>query len=95
MPRTQQQSLSLEEQYRAALQRARTEGLSIVGTGLRVIEGTPRPVYFIPSASEPGYLHSVVCMPRALVCDCLAAQSNRYCKHRALARERLEEQRAK
>ncbi len=77
-------------QYAAALLRAHAAGLRIVAEGLRVVPGIGAcKVYYVPSVSEPGYLHAVVRLPNRLTCDCMGAQGGRYCQHRALAHERL------
>jgi hypothetical protein len=76
-----------QEQYDRALAVVERAGLQVVGTGTTK-DG--RRVYAVPSRTVANLWHLVTVAYGALQCDCRAAQFNRYCCHRAAARQRIE-----
>ncbi len=77
-----------QQQYERMREVAQRDHLSVVGRGVRKSDGAT--VYAVPSRSQANRWHLVVVAYGGLVCDCTAAQFNRYCCHRAAARARME-----
>jgi hypothetical protein len=70
-----------------ALSRAHTSGLHLIGQGYRRADGAR--VLVVSSSRDPNVGHVVTIQGSRLHCDCIAAQYERYCAHRALVHEVL------
>jgi hypothetical protein len=80
--------------YMRALERAQEHHLAVTGESTRPFDRAP--IFLVPSASEPGIVHSVVWVARdsagnggSLICDCYGAWKGNYCMHRACVRAYL------
>lgn len=78
--------------YARATKRAQAQGVHVVFQGKRKFDGAR--VLVVNSATEANKYYSVAVVERELVCDCQAAKSGHYCKHRAAARRFLADERA-
>jgi hypothetical protein len=70
--------------YKAALERALSDGCRIAGKGTMKANGAT--VYAVTSSAEAHRWYLVSVRGLCLTCNCPAGQHNRYCKHRALVR---------
>jgi hypothetical protein len=84
---TEQQATALHK----ALDRARTNGLEIMGHGTMKLDGAR--FLAVNSASQPNVWHIVVIRDGHLECDCEASKYNTLCQHRALVHEALKAER--
>lgn len=78
--------------YERASSRAKAQGIHVVWQGRRRFDGAR--VLVVNSATETNKYYGVAVVGRELVCDCQAAKSGHYCKHRAAARRFLADERA-
>jgi hypothetical protein len=87
--------IEMTEQQKTALakapERARTNGLEIMGHGTMKLDGAR--FLAVNSASRPNVWHVVVIREGRLECDCEASKYGRICQHRALAHEVLKAER--
>lgn len=74
-------------EYERALERAKKLGVEICARGWRRDDGSR--VIGVTSASEDGRVHLVTVRDLSLECDCLGFQNDRFCMHRAVARQLL------
>ena len=81
-----------EEIMQAALERARTNHLSIIAVGKRLTDNAT--CYIVPSVSrgQEGMNHTVIAREDHLECNCLAGHYEKLCMHQAYVRSYLTEQ---
>jgi hypothetical protein len=81
-----------EEIMQAALERARTNHLSIIAVGKRLSDNAT--CYIVPSVSrgQEGMNHTVTAKGEHLECNCLAGHYDKLCMHQAYVRSYLAEQ---
>jgi hypothetical protein len=83
-----------EQIMQAALERAKTNHLSIIAVGKRLTDGAA--CYIVPSVSraQEGMNHTVIAHADHYECNCLAGHYEKLCMHQACVRSYLAEQAA-
>lgn len=77
---------NMQATYEKALERAKADGIVIVGRGHRLADG----VCVVYTSSATGEAcHAVAIHPDHMSCTCQAGQRGHYCKHRAAVRADL------
>ena len=78
--------------YRRASERAAAQGVHVVGQGVRRSDGAR--VLVVNSGTVANLYYPVAVEDKRLVCGCKAGRDGVYCKHRAVARRFLADERA-
>lgn len=78
--------------YERASRKAKAQGVQVIWQGKRRFDGAR--VLVVNSATVTNQYYGVAVVGRELVCECAAAKSGSYCKHRAAARRYLADERA-